>query len=94
METFLLAVGGILSLIGLGAWLAILVEAFKDSLVQGLLCLFVPCYGLYYAFARLDHARKALVLVLWLGGGLLGQVCLHASRGFARSPAISAVRGG
>jgi hypothetical protein len=37
------------------AWLAILVPAFLDSWLQGVLCLCVPPYTLYYGLDRLDY---------------------------------------
>ena len=38
-----------------GAWLAIIVAAFQDTWVQGVLCLLIPPYTIYYALNRLDH---------------------------------------
>ena len=37
------------------AWLAVLVPAFRDSRFQGVLCLCIPPYTLYYALNRLDY---------------------------------------
>lgn len=59
------------------AQLAILVTAFKESVKQGLLCLFVPFYIAYYMFSRI-HSQKLVntVIILWvtaiLGGIALG----------------------
>jgi endogenous inhibitor of DNA gyrase (YacG/DUF329 family) len=38
-----------------GAWLAVVIPAFQESWVQGLLNLLIPPYTLYYALNRLDH---------------------------------------
>lgn len=37
------------------AWLAVLVAAFRDTWLQGVLCLCVPPYTFYYALNRLDY---------------------------------------
>jgi HEAT repeats len=42
----------------------ILVLAFSESLSQGLLCLLVPCYVLFYIFSRWEDTRGAFVLEL------------------------------
>ena len=36
-------------------WLAVLGAAFADNKLQGLLCLFVPAYMIYFALNRLDY---------------------------------------
>ena len=74
MGFILIAVGGILGLVGLVGHIWVLVEAFKDDATQGILCLCVPCYILYYAFARLESENKGLILGLWLGCGITGNV--------------------
>ena len=50
-------------------WLLVLVVAFEDSYLQGFLCLLLPFYIIYYAFARLElqvlrGAFAAVVLML------------------------------
>jgi len=37
------------------AWLAALIPAFQDTWIQGILCLLVPPYTVYFAFNRLDY---------------------------------------
>ncbi len=49
----------------------ILIHAFKASVGQGFLCLCIPFYILYYAFARFEHEKKNLILGIWLGGCIL-----------------------
>lgn len=46
--------------------LLILMVAFEDGTMQGLLCLFIPPYMLYYAFVRVEY--------YWLRGFFLGVV--------------------
>lgn len=66
-----------LALMGLGGLAAficsivILIAAFQDGVAQGLLCLFIPFYVLYYALAVFQHEKKGLILLGWLGGTLL-----------------------
>ena len=45
----------------------VLIHAFKTSVGQALLCMFVPLYILYYAFARFEHQKKNLILGILLG---------------------------
>lgn len=58
-------VGGILLLIGA---IMILVAAFKENTTQGLLCLFVPFYAIYYLFAKYSNPNKTAAIILYLGG--------------------------
>ena len=74
---FVPAVGGVFSflLIGLGGLIAtgagiwLLVVAFQESPAQGLLCLFVPFYSLFYVFTRWDTAK--LPFLANVAGGVL-----------------------
>ena len=77
MPLVLMVLGGILNLAGLvgGVWL--LVEAFKDEILQGVLCLCVPCYALYYGFARLDSPHKNIILILAFGCGIPGSILFN-----------------
>jgi hypothetical protein len=68
-------VGGLLmlGLIGLFGMISsvcgiiILVSAFQDEVLEGILCLFIPLYILYYGGWKFDHDKRALILVGWLG---------------------------
>jgi len=46
----------------------VLVAAFKESTAQGLLCLFVPFYAIYYLFAKYSNPNKTAAIILYLGG--------------------------
>jgi hypothetical protein len=49
------------------AQLAVLFTAFKESIQQGLLCLFVPFYIIYYMFSRIATKRLSnTVIILWV----------------------------
>ena len=69
LRTFLVGIGlyvillGISSLV-LAAWggIWLLVVAFQESTKQGLLCLLVPCYQLYYVLSRWQDTRGAICL--------------------------------
>ena len=61
-------VGLLLSLVSLVCAIIVLIHAFqKGGVVQGLLCLCIPFYILYYAFAKFEHEKKKLILTVWLG---------------------------
>ncbi|MBN1676590.1 MAG: hypothetical protein JXR37_36440 [Kiritimatiellae bacterium] len=62
------AVGSLACMVG---WIMVLVNAFQDSVGQGLLCLCISCYAFYYLLARYDGELKKLVLILFFGGILL-----------------------
>ncbi len=73
--------GAVLAIVGLLCILAsvvcgiiILIAAFQEDVTQGLLCLCIPFYILYYAFARFESENKALILAIWLGGGIVGNI--------------------
>lgn len=63
---------GLLYLVSFVISIMILIHAFQASVGQGLLCLCIPFYILYYAFARYQHPKKNLLLAAWLIGGILG----------------------
>lgn len=76
-------IGGIV--LGVG-WIWFAVTAFRESTSQGLLCLFIPFYAIYYAIKRWSDAKKPfliyLVGVVVLIVGLVGS-CTELSREFA-----------
>jgi hypothetical protein len=47
MQVALLVLGLLAVVVGLVGYVWMLVEAFKDEVVQGVLCLICGCYGLY-----------------------------------------------
>ena len=63
-------IGGIVAAVG-EIW--ILLTAFRESTTQGLLCMFVPFYVIYYAITRWSETKKPFIIglvgfVLFLGG--------------------------
>ena len=67
MGTILIAVGGIVCLIG-GIWF--LIVAFRESVVWGLLCLFVPFAALAFLIKHFGDAAKPF------GLNILGSILL------------------
>ena len=69
--------GAGLLLIAVFAYIALIFTAFFDSRKQGLLCLFVPLYIVYYMFSRIKSQKLlSTVIIIWvtsiLAGALLG----------------------
>lgn len=62
-------VGGIVAGVG---WVWAVITAFCESTSQGLLCLFIPPYAIYYAIKRWSDLKKPLII------GLVGVVILIA----------------
>ncbi|HXE91744.1 MAG TPA: hypothetical protein VNK82_12375 [Terriglobales bacterium] len=68
MGALLGIVGLLCSLVSLACAILVLIHAFqKGGVVQGLLCLCIPLYILYYAIAKFEHERKKLILTVWFG---------------------------
>jgi len=66
-------------LISVACSVIIIVHAFKQGgFVDGLLCLLVPFFILYYAFVKFHHPRRTLVIGLWLGSALANVACQAA----------------
>ena len=64
LPVVLLSISYVLMAVALVGYAIILWDAFKADLCQGYLCLCVPLYFLYYAFARSKHPRRRLVLLV------------------------------
>ena len=67
-------IGLVCSLVSLVCAVIILIDAFKAEVLQGILCLCVPFYILYYAFAKFEHEKKGLIIAGWLGCAILNGV--------------------
>ena len=68
-----MALGGLCYLVGFVCWIFIIIHAFKEGgALQGILCLCVPFYVLYYAFAKFTHEKKNMILGGFLGGFVVG----------------------
>ena len=68
-------------LVSLVCVIIILIHAFtKGGVVQGILCLCIPFYVLYYAFAKFEHEKKNLILAGWLGAVVIQVVLILMAR--------------
>ncbi len=68
----MLIAGLILQFVSFVCYVSILVRAFDDSWIQGLLNLCLLPYTLYYAFARMQGKRKGVLIGGFLGGAIIG----------------------
>jgi hypothetical protein len=71
----MMALGAVLLLVAFVCQIIILIDAFRNEIWKGLLCIVCGLYGLYYMFAEFDHEKKALVL-LGVWGGIIGGYAL------------------
>ena len=66
------AVGLAFFAVATGLWLFIVVHGFRASVGQGLACLCVPFYALYFGFVRLPHRRRGLIMAAWIVASVIG----------------------
>ena len=64
LATLMLLFGAAFNLVAIGGNIKVLIIAFRESLNQGLLSLFIPFYILYFAFSRYGKAGKTMIVVL------------------------------
>lgn len=74
MAYALIGFGGLIGLISFVCALFVIIHAFKEAPLQGLLCLFCGPYLLYYSFAKFAHAKKGLIV-----GGMLGAMVVSGA---------------
>ena len=69
--------GLVFYLVGFVCAIMILIHAFKNGgALQGILCLCVPFYILYYMFAKFEHPKKNLIIGGYFGGLIIGAVLM------------------
>jgi hypothetical protein len=83
MAMILLMLAGLCSLASFACHIMILIAAFTEDVVQGILSLCIPFYILYYAFVRFQNENKAIILGVWLGGAILGAILQVAAGAMA-----------
>ena len=81
MGLFLMLSGVAFYLVAQGSFLMIVVHAFKQSVKQGLLTLFIPFYALYYVFVNPRETWKFLAGAIVLGGIAGGLFAAASSQG-------------
>jgi hypothetical protein len=62
---------------GVVGWIIILIEAFKDEIWKGVLCLLCGLYMLYYALFDFEHENKWLVILLAVAGSAIASGILR-----------------
>lgn len=95
LATVLVVLQGLLVLASGVCALLMVGSAFRKDVTQGLLCLFVPLYVVYWAFTRFDHPQRRPILWIMLGGPVvafaLGMVSIFTMMtSLSRPPSPSA----
>lgn len=76
----LIGLGALLSIVGLVCTIIVLIQAFKDSILKGLICLLCGLYYLYYAIFEFKHENKWLIVILSLLCGGVGGTLIQFGR--------------
>jgi hypothetical protein len=71
-------------LLGFTGSIWLLIIAFREKLEQGLLCLLVPCYQLYYVCSRWQETRGPFILQMLPGLNVIVAVVAGLSIAYAR----------
>ena len=88
MGGLLTLLGAVMSIASVVCAIIILIDAFKNEVWKGIVCILCGFYMLYYAFAEFQHEKKVLILVGWLVAGIIGGGAMMAgSLGAALSAA-------
>lgn len=56
-------IGTILAIVATVCWIVVLIDAFKKSVLKGLIALFCWLYLIYYAVAEFEHENKWLIVI-------------------------------
>ena len=84
LDAVLVSISYALMAVAFIGYAIILWDAFMTDLSQGYLCLCVPFYFLYYAFARSRHPRRRLLLVLVVGSYCIAMPLQYLAAAHAR----------
>lgn len=94
MGMALMALGGLLGLVGFVCEIIIIIHAFKNAgALHGILALCIWPYALYYGFAKFQHEKKGLILGGWIAGCVLAGILYSIGGAMAASAAIPAAGG-
>lgn len=63
--------GLVASILGFVCWIIILIDAFRNSILKGFLCLLCFIYMIYFAFVEFKNDNKVLIILGWLFGGAI-----------------------
>ncbi|MFN7737555.1 MAG: hypothetical protein ACK52S_07060 [Pirellula sp.] len=76
---FAFSLGGAAALVALFSYLGIAFGAFKETLKEGLLCLFAPLYIVYYMFSRMQARKLTNIVIIFWVSVIIAAVCLGYS---------------
>ncbi len=65
---------------GLVCSIMILIEAFKDAVWKGFVCILCGLYFLYYAFVEFDHDKKWSIVAGSLLGGFVSAIFQYMAK--------------
>jgi hypothetical protein len=80
MNILLTILAAIFGISGFVCAIIILIEAFKDEVWKGFVCLLCGFYMLWYAFTDFEHDNKWGVVLVWLFGSLIASGLLNLIR--------------
>ena len=81
----MMALALVFQLVAFACAVIILIHAFKNGgALQGILCLCVPFYIIYYMFAKFEHEKKNLIIAGYFGGIIIALVIQFAVIGMSR----------
>lgn len=90
MGMLLIALGGLLSLVGTVCAIIVLIAAFQNAIWKGILGFFCGLYLLYFAFAEWQSDKKGMILAGWLLGGAVGYGLIMAGTAMMGGGAVPA----
>ncbi len=64
------------ALVSFGAFVVILIAAFRDEIWKGLLCIICQIYAVYFAFTNYDllYVNNIPILWVWLGASCVSMI--------------------
>ena len=81
----MMALALVFQLVAFVCAIIVLIHAFKNGgALQGILCLCVPFYIIYYMFAKFEHEKKNLIIAGYFGGIIIALVIQFAVIGMSR----------
>ena len=81
----MIALALVFQLVAFVCAIIVLIHAFKNGgALQGILCLCVPFYIIYYMFAKFEHEKKNLIIGGYFGGIIIALVIQFVVIGTSR----------
>lgn len=77
MSALFLILGVVAAIAGLVCWIIILIDAFRDSILKGIIGLLCGLYLLYYSIFEFEHDNKWLLIIGAFGGGAIASGLLR-----------------